>query len=85
VLVAEGSSAAVLAERGAALAAPATPEGIGAALRQLWSSPEVRHDLAERGLALVRSEHAPWRLAQHHRALYQSLCSGSLGERGALR
>jgi phosphatidylinositol alpha-1,6-mannosyltransferase len=85
VLVAEGSSAAVLAERGAAVAAPATPEGIGAALVRLWSSPEERRELAERGRALVQSEHAPRRLAQHHRALYQSLAPASHGEPGALR
>jgi phosphatidylinositol alpha-1,6-mannosyltransferase len=79
VLVAEGSSAAVLAERGAALAAPATPEGIGAALVRLWASPEARRELAERGRALVRSEHAPRRLAQHHRTLYQSLAQAPFG------
>lgn len=73
VLVAAGSSAAVLADEGAAVAASPTPAALGEALRDLWGSAERRAALGRRGRELVQTRHDPTAVAEQHRMLYEAL------------
>jgi glycosyltransferase involved in cell wall biosynthesis len=73
VLVAEGTPAAELADGDAALATPAHPEAIAAALRPLLDDARGRAALGDRARAAALGRYAPGPMAAAYEALYDDV------------
>ena len=73
VVVSQGTPAAELAHRGAALAADPRPDGLAAAIDALIDDDEERMKLGDRGRALVSDELSPARTAGAYERIYEEL------------
>ncbi|MCS6797342.1 MAG: glycosyltransferase family 4 protein [Myxococcota bacterium] len=73
VIVCEGTSAAELAEDGAAVAVPPDADALAHALARLLDDGQLRSDLGERALRTVRERHDRSAMARAYEAVYDAL------------
>jgi len=73
VVVSQGTPAAELAHRGAALATDPRPDSLAAAIDALIDDDEERMKLGDRGRALVSDELSPARTARAYERIYEEL------------
>jgi len=73
VVVCEGTPAAELAAKGAAVAVPAALDALAAELSKLLGDGERRRALGERARAAALTDHDPRAMARAYEALYDSL------------